>query len=333
MITCPRAWALVLEGGCTGQRLDFLFVAFIIFAGSCGVVYRALWYGSDVAVKVFTGQEYSNELLQGYKKEVAIMKRLRHPNVLLFMGAVYAPEHLAIVTEFLPRHKTCIRNNTHQETKIDGDIPWSKKVFYSALPSRALYCWVLQQCSWTQVFSHVITGMFEKAFIKKMNKVLMDRDTPDSGNLNIEPDERLVLLLRHCEESNQEHAEELIELIPDTLVELIPGALGFISSGSLFRILHKNTQGLDLRRRLRMALDVARGMNYLHHRNPPIIHRDLKSSNLLVDKNWTVKVGDFGLSRLKHATFLTTKSGKGTVIDSELILWWCLLEFSNACMV
>ena len=35
----------------------------------------------------------------------------------------------------------------------------------------------------------------------------------------------------------------------------------------------------------------ARGMNYLHKLNPPIVHRDLKSSNVLVDKNWTVKVG------------------------------------------
>ncbi|PKI48073.1 hypothetical protein CRG98_031517 [Punica granatum] len=61
-----------------------------------------------------------------------------------------------------------------------------------------------------------------------------------------------------------------------------------------------------------MALDIARGMNYLHHFNPPIIHRDLKSSNLLVDRNWNVKVADFGLSRLKHETFLTTKTGKGT---------------------
>ncbi|MCI16980.1 PAS domain tyrosine kinase family protein, partial [Trifolium medium] len=39
---------------------------------------------------------------------------------------------------------------------------------------------------------------------------------------------------------------------------------------------------------------------------------DLKSSNLLVDKNWNVKVGDFGLSKLKDATLLTTKSGRGT---------------------
>ncbi|KAF9619788.1 hypothetical protein IFM89_009310 [Coptis chinensis] len=60
-----------------------------------------------------------------------------------------------------------------------------------------------------------------------------------------------------------------------------------------------------------MALDIARGMNYLHRCKPPVIHRDLKSSNLLVDKNWTVKVGDFGLSRLKHEMYLT-KNGKGT---------------------
>lgn len=31
-------------------------------------------------------------------------------------------------------------------------------------------------------------------------------------------------------------------------------------------------------------------MNYLHRSSPPIVHRDLKSPNLLVDKNWTVKV-------------------------------------------
>ncbi|PPR93045.1 hypothetical protein GOBAR_AA27622 [Gossypium barbadense] len=86
----------------------------------------------------------------------------------------------------------------------------------------------------------------------------------------------------------------------------------FLQRGSLFLLLQRNAAKLDRKRRVHMALDIARGMNYLHHCNPTIVHRDLKSSNLLVDKNWTVKVGDFGLSRLKHATFLTTKTGKGT---------------------
>ena len=47
---------------------------------------------------------------------------------------------------------------------------------------------------------------------------------------------------------------------------------------------------LDWVRRLGMALDAAKGMNYLHSSNPPVIHRDLKSPNLLVDKHWRVKV-------------------------------------------
>lgn len=120
----------------------------------------------------------------------------------------------------------------------------------------------------------------------------------------------------------------------------------FLPRGSLFRTLHKKNQKLDLKRRLRMALDVARGMNYLHRRNPPIIHRDLKSSNLLVDKNWTVKVGDFGLSCLKISTVLTTTSGRGTpqwmapevlrgecsneksdVFSFGVILWELMTEF------
>lgn len=55
---------------------------------------------------------------------------------------------------------------------------------------------------------------------------------------------------------------------------------------------------LDWSRRLNMALDAAKGMLYLHNHTPPIIHRDLKSPNLLVDKHWRVKVSDFNLSKL-----------------------------------
>ncbi|XP_042488189.1 probable serine/threonine-protein kinase SIS8 isoform X3 [Macadamia integrifolia] len=87
----------------------------------------------------------------------------------------------------------------------------------------------------------------------------------------------------------------------------------FLPRGSLYRLIHRPNNQLDERRRLRMALDVARGMNYLHNCTPVIVHRDLKSPNLLVDKNWVVKVCDFGLSRMKHNTFLSSRSTAGTV--------------------
>lgn len=45
------------------------------------------------------------------------------------------------------------------------------------------------------------------------------------------------------------------------------------------------------------AIQAARGMLYLHLRNPPICHRDLKCANLMVDEHWRVKIGDYGLSR------------------------------------
>ena len=88
----------------------------------------------------------------------------------------------------------------------------------------------------------------------------------------------------------------------------------YLSRGSLYRILHRHgaRENLDEKRRLSMAFDVAKGMNYLHKRNPPIVHRDLKSPNLLVDKKYTVKVCDFGLSRLKANTFLSSKTAAGT---------------------
>lgn len=56
---------------------------------------------------------------------------------------------------------------------------------------------------------------------------------------------------------------------------------------------------LDWGTRLKIALDAARGLEYLHELvTPPVIHRDFKTSNILLDDNFKAKVSDFGLARL-----------------------------------
>uniref|UniRef100_A0A3N7GQY6 non-specific serine/threonine protein kinase n=1 Tax=Populus trichocarpa TaxID=3694 RepID=A0A3N7GQY6_POPTR len=157
-----------------------------IGSGSFGTVYHADWRGSDVAVKILEEQEFHAERFEEFLSEVAIMKRLRHPNIVLFMGAVTQPPNLSIVMEYLSR-------------------------------------------------------------------------------------------------------------------------------GSLHKLLHMNDAAsiLDERRRLNMAYDVAKGMNYLHQFRPPIVHRDLKSLNLLVDSTYTVKICDFGLSRSKAKTYISSTNAAG----------------------
>ena len=69
----------------------------------------------------------------------------------------------------------------------------------------------------------------------------------------------------------------------------LPSFLFFLSPRS-YRI------QVDSRRAVSLACDVARAMIYLHSKQPPVIHRDLKPRNLLLDRAWKLKVCDFGLA-------------------------------------
>lgn len=69
--------------------------------------------------------------------------------------------------------------------------------------------------------------------------------------------------------------------------------------------------------RLKISISAARGFNYLHNEMGPqhrILHRDIKSANILLDENWESKISDFGLSKIgpsnhKHTFLFTAACG------------------------
>ncbi|XP_065180633.1 uncharacterized protein LOC135811333 [Sycon ciliatum] len=93
----------------------------------------------------------------------------------------------------------------------------------------------------------------------------------------------------------------------------------YLRRGSLYDNLHNPEVQLEQEDMLRFALDIARGMRYLHSSNPPQIHRDLKSPNLLVSDKWVVKIGDLEFTR--YLALLESKdrsqSGEESSSDSH----------------
>ncbi|EEE55164.1 hypothetical protein OsJ_02979 [Oryza sativa Japonica Group] len=150
-----------------------------------GEVFRGIWNGTDVAIKVFLEQDLTTENMEDFCNEIYILSRLRHPNVILFLGACMVPPHLSMVTEYM-------------------------------------------------------------------------------------------------------------------------------EMGSLYYLIHMSGQKkkLSWRRRLKIVRDICRGLMCIHRMK--IVHRDLKSANCLVNKHWTVKICDFGLSRVMTDSPMTDNSSAGT---------------------
>lgn len=114
----------------------------------------------------------------------------------------------------------------------------------------------------------------------------------------------------------------------------------YMANGTLRDHLDSNSKKpLDFRTRIQIALGSAKGILYLHtEANPPIYHRDIKASNILLDQKRTPKVADFGLSKLAPVPELEGDVGghvstvvKGTpgYLDPEYFLTHKLTDKSD----
>lgn len=84
--------------------------------------------------------------------------------------------------------------------------------------------------------------------------------------------------------------------------------------GSLHSLLHNHLQKPEYGTFLQIAVEVADAMQYCHQLVPPVVHRDLKTQNILLTASGQVKIADFGIAKVKQSTFLDTKHlNAGTV--------------------
>ncbi|BAF20531.1 serine/threonine-protein kinase STY46 [Oryza sativa Japonica Group] len=172
-------------------NFDVLDIQEKVASGTYGDLYRGTYFGEDVAIKVLKSDRLNENMQEEFNEEVFIMRKIRHKNIVRFLGACTKSPTLCIVTEFM-------------------------------------------------------------------------------------------------------------------------------KNGSVYDYLHKRKGSFKLPSLLKAAVDISKGMNYLHQNK--IIHRDLKTANLLMDEHELIKVADFGVARVKaESGIMTAETGTYRWMAPEVI--------------
>ncbi|MED6173540.1 Calmodulin-binding receptor-like cytoplasmic kinase 1, variant 2 [Stylosanthes scabra] len=174
-------------------------------------------------------------------------------------------------------------------------------------------------------------GTVYKGKLKDGTLVAVKRANKDVENKNLGEFKNEVSTLSKIEHLNLvrlygylEHADEKIIVVE------------YVNNGSLREHLDgKRGDGLEIGERLDIAIDIAHAVTYLHmYTDHPIIHRDIKASNILLTDKLRAKVADFGFARLAaedpSATHVSTKvKGTAGYIDPDYMRSHKLSEKSD----
>ncbi|KAF5307595.1 hypothetical protein FQR65_LT18375 [Abscondita terminalis] len=292
-------------------QADEILVGPRVGSGSFGTVYKAHWHG-PVAVKTLNVKIPTTSQLQAFKNEVAVLRKTRHVNILLFMGCVSKPK-LAIVTQWcegssLYKHlhvfETKFELFTHieiaRQTAQGMDYLHAKNIIHRDLKSN-------------NIFLHddltVKIGDFGLATAKTRWSGSQQFYQPTGSILWMAPE---VIRMK---EDNPYSFQSDVYAFGIVMFELLAGQLPYFNinnkdkfwldlgwalwceGSSLYKHLHVFETKFELFTHIEIARQTAQGMDYLHAKN--IIHRDLKSNNIFLHDDLTVKIGDFGLATAK----------------------------------
>eukprot|EP01018_Ginkgo_biloba_P027334 Gb_24907 [translate_table: standard] len=138
--------------------------------------------------------------------------------------------------------------------------------------------------------------------------------------LNLQNEEAHKSFSTECKALGRVRHRNLMKIITScSNLEFKALVLEFMPSGSLEKHLYSdNVCELNLTERVKIAIDIAHAMEYLHHHSPvQVVHCDLKPANVLLDEDMTARVADFGIARITCANsmdlYTSTIKFKGSI--------------------
>ncbi|KAF3619714.1 putative LRR receptor-like serine/threonine-protein kinase-like [Capsicum annuum] len=148
------------------------------------------------------------------------------------------------------------------------------------------------------VTSSFMTFLLVSIWIMKRTKIAKSKDAEKV--LDLENEQVWKRFDIECEVMRNVRHRNLVPLITTCSSEYIRAfVLQYMSNGSLENWLYREDCQLNLNQRVIVMPDAAMEIEYLHHGNEtPIVHCDLKTSNILLDEDMVAHVGDFGISKI-----------------------------------